>query len=127
MIRKTLYTFAALVALLSLAALISAQDKKVTLTGYVVDKMCSAGTAKKDDVMAAAANHPKGCALKEKCLSSGLGVFADGKYYEFDSKGTEMAKGLLEKSSKETGIKVNVEGTTDGTKLMVSKITEAGG
>jgi hypothetical protein len=125
MIRKTVYSFGALVAILSLAALISAQDKKSMLSGYIVDKMCAAGTAKKDDVMAAAANHPKSCALKEKCLASGLGVFADGKFYEFDAKGTEMAKTLLEKSDKENGIKVNVEGAVSGSQVAVSKITAA--
>jgi hypothetical protein len=74
--------------------------------------------------MVAAAGHSKGCALMEKCLSSGLGVFADGKYYEFDAKGNEMAKGLLEKTSKSKEIKVSVEGKLSGSQLMVESIKE---
>jgi hypothetical protein len=124
MIRKSMYSFAALIALLSLAALISAQDK-ATLTGYVIDKACEGNAAKKPDVMAAVAGHSKKCALMDNCVASGYGVYSDGKYYEFDAKGNELAKALIEKSSKEKGIKVSVEGTVDGSKVMVSKISEA--
>jgi hypothetical protein len=124
MIRKTLYSLTALIVLLGLAALISAQDQKTTWTGYLVDKACSAGMAKKDDPMAAAANHSRGCALMERCAASGYGVFADGKYYEFDQKGSELAKGVLQKSQKQKAVKVSVEGKLHDAMLMVEKISE---
>jgi len=122
MFRKTLYPLAALIVIFGLAALISAQEKKATLTGYLVDKMCAAGQAKKADPMAAASNHSRSCA--EKCADSGYGVFADGKYYEFDEKGNDLAKDLLKNSKKEKGIKVSVEGNVHESHLMVDKISE---
>ena len=124
MIRKTIYSFAALIVALSFAAIITAQDKSVSLTGYVVDKACSAGAAKKADPMAAAAGHSKKCALMEPCIKSGYGVFSDGKFYEFDAKGNELAKGLLDNTSKDKGIKVKVEGKVSGSQIAVASISE---
>ena len=43
MMRKTLFPLTALIVLLGLVALGVAQEKKTTLTGYLVDKACSAG------------------------------------------------------------------------------------
>jgi hypothetical protein len=124
MIKKTYYPLTALIVLLSLAALISGQDKKTTLTGYIVDKACSAGRAKAADPMASAANHTRDCALMENCAASGYGIFADGKYYEFDQKGTELAKTMLEASKKQKGLKATVTGTLKDSKLAVEKISE---
>jgi hypothetical protein len=123
MIRKTLYPVVALIALLGLVTLISAQEK-TTLTGYVVDKACSAGRAKAADPMAAAAGHTRGCALMERCVASGYGIFADGKYYEFDQKGNELAKAMFEKSTKDKGIKATVTGTLKDSHLTVEKLAE---
>jgi hypothetical protein len=106
MIRKTIYSFASLIVALSFAAIITAQDKDVSLTGYVVDKACAAGAAKKADPMAAAAGHSKKCALMEPCVKSGYGVFADGKYYEFDAKAMNCQEPV--DSTAEKGIKVKV-------------------
>jgi hypothetical protein len=122
--RKTFYPLAALVVLLGLAALISAQEKSTTLTGYIVDKACSAGRAKAADPMAAASEHTRGCALMERCVASGFGVFADGKYYEFDQKGNELAKAMIEASKKSKGLKASVTGTLKDAKLSVQKIAE---
>lgn len=124
MTRKTIYPLAALIVLLGLAVLISAQEKQTTLTGYIVDKQCSVGRAKAADPMASAAGHTRDCALMPNCAASGYGVFADGKYYEFDAKGTELTKALLEASKKTKGIKATVTGTLDGSKLAVAKISE---
>lgn len=117
--------FAALVVVLSLAVTALADDKKpVTLTGNLVDKACSAGVAKKDDPQAAAAGHTKGCSLSERCANSGFGVYADGKYTEFDEKGSAMAKAALEKSAKDKGAKFKVTGTVQDGKMMVTSISE---
>ncbi len=99
-------------------------QKKSTMTGYIVDKACSARVSKKDDPQAAAAGHTKNCALMEGCAKSGYGVFVDGKYYEFDEKGTTMAKAALEKSSKEKGAMFKVVGTVSDSKMTVESITE---
>jgi hypothetical protein len=109
-----------------LVGLASAQgDKATTLTGYIVDKACSGGL-KKDTAEAHAKSHSgsKGCALKEPCAKSGLGVFADGKYYEFDENGTALAKSALEKSPKEKGARFSVVGKVSEGKMTVESIKE---
>jgi hypothetical protein len=123
MTKKLFSFFAALAVVLSLAALGLADDK-VTLTGNIVDKACSAGVAKKDDPQAAAGAHSKGCALSERCAKSGYGVYADGKYTEFDEKGAALAKAALEKSNKDKGAKFKVTGMVHDGKMMVESISE---
>ena len=117
-----------LVALLCLSVFALAKPKKAKVTGFLIDKACSGNVAKKDNPMEVANNHTKKCALMEKCVASGLGVFADGKFYELDEKGKTMAKAFLEKSTLDKGVKVSVEGTADEatpTMLMVKKLVAA--
>jgi hypothetical protein len=101
-----------------------AQGDKTTLTGYIIDKACSARLAKKSDPQAAAAEEPTSCALMEGCVKSGFGIFADGKYIEFDEKGGALAKAALEKSKKDKGAKFKVTGKLTGDKVAVEKIEE---
>jgi hypothetical protein len=121
MLKKFIFSLTAAMAL-SLAAF--AQDGKATLTGYIVDKTCSAKDAKAADPQAEAANESKGCILMESCLKSGLGIYVDGKYHEFDAKGTQLAKAALEKSKKAKGAKFKVTGTESGGRLAVESIEE---
>lgn len=121
MSKKLFSAFAALVIVLSLSVLAAAQGaKSVTLTGNILDKACSA----KNNTAETAGNHKKNCALSPNCLKSGLGVFADGKYVEFDEKGTELGKAALEKTSKANGAKFKVVGKVANGKMMVESITE---
>lgn len=117
--------------LLSLAFVASAQEKmgakkaaakpkKMTLTGNLIDKMCSA----KATTAEAAADHKKGCSLSDGCAKSGFGVFADGKYYEFDEAGNGLAKSSLEKSAAEKGAMFKVTGMVAENKMTVTKIAE---
>jgi hypothetical protein len=122
MSKRIFYPAAAIIVLLSLVAAVAAQDK--SMTGYIVDKACSARVATKDDVTAAAAAHTKKCALMPNCAGSGFGLYSDGKYYEFDAKGNELAKASLEASTKEKGAQFKVDGSVKDGKLMVTKITE---
>ncbi len=117
-----------LVVLLCLGATTIAKPKKTKVTGFLIDKACSGGVAKKENPTEAAGNHTKKCALMEKCVASGLGVFADGKFYELDEKGKTMAKAFLEKSTLDKGVKVTVEGSADEatpTVVMVKKLVAA--
>lgn len=122
--KKLFLTAAVSALLLSLVAIGVAQDKSVSLTGVIVDKMCSAKVGKAQDVMAAAMGHKKGCALSDGCQASGFGVFSDGKFYEFDAKGNELAKAKLGDSKKDMGSKFKVDGKLSENKLAVSSITE---
>lgn len=122
MLKKLVYILSALIGL-SVAGL--ADGQKVTLTGNLVDKACSARVAKKENPQEAAGAHTKNCSLTEGCAKSGFGVFADGKYTEFDEKGNALAKAALEKSSKDKGASFKVTGKMMDGKLVVESITEA--
>ncbi len=92
--------------------------------GYVVDAMCAKGMMKKDNAMEKAAKHTKECALEEGCAASGFGLFSNGKYYKFDESGDKKAKDVIEKSSTEKGLMVDVTGKMEGDKIMVASIAE---
>lgn len=125
MSRKLVSLIAASLLLAGLVVLGTAQTgSSVSLTGPIVDKACSARFAKASDPQTASAAHTRKCALMENCAKSGYGVFADGKYYEFDEKGNELAKTKVEASKKDSGAKYKVEGSVDGSKLMVKSISE---
>jgi hypothetical protein len=111
----------ALTVVLGLATLVLADDK-VSLTGHIVDKACSAKVAKKDNPQTASAEESKDCVVR--CSKGGLGIFADGKYTEFDEAGTAKAKALLEKSTKDKGAKFKVTGMVHDGKLMIDSIAE---
>ncbi len=120
MLKKLCFSLLALVAL-SLVAM--ADDKAVTLTGHIVDKACSTNkVAKKENPQTAAADETKACILR--CAKSGLGVYADGKYVEFDEKGVTLAQAALEKSTKEKGAKFKVTGKVADGKMSVESISE---
>ena len=123
--KKLLSLVIVLSALLSFALLATAQSaKEVTLTGNIVDKSCATGRMKQDDPQAAIDKHTKKCSLMENCLKSGLGVYADGKYTEFDEHGTHLAKEALEASEKANGAKFKVTGKMADGKFAVTKIEE---
>jgi hypothetical protein len=100
-------------------------SKEVKLTGYLTDNACSARFAKADDPSEAIKNHTKKCALMPGCAKSGYSLLADGKWYKFDDDGNAKVAELLQNSKRDKGISVNVEGTVEGDKLSVKKITEA--
>jgi len=124
MTRKLITLSCIFAVALGLASLALAQDKNVTLTGHLVDKACSGRFAKKDNPQEAAGTHTKNCSLMENCAKSGFGVYADGKYTEFDEKGAALAKAALEKSSKDKGATFKVSGKMMDGKLAVSSIDE---
>lgn len=122
MLKKFVFSLTAIMAL-GLVAI--AQGGKTTLEGYIVDKNCAVSKdAKASNPQAAAAEEPKGCVLMESCFKSGLGIYADGKYTEFDEKGKTLAKAALEKSKKDKGAKFKVTGQVTGDKMAVEKVEE---
>ncbi|HMV48649.1 MAG TPA: hypothetical protein PLD20_27255 [Blastocatellia bacterium] len=121
MIKKFSLFLVALSVALSLTVLGSASED-VTLTGHIVDKACSAKVAKKENPQAASADEAKDCIVR--CSKSGLGIFADGKYTEFDEDGVAKAKAALEKSTKDKGAKFKVTGMIHDGKMMVHSISE---
>ncbi len=96
-----------------------------TMNGYLVDAMCGKKMASKDKPMEKAAAHTKDCAMNDACAASGFGVLSDGKYYKFDADGSQKAKQLLEQSSREDNLYVQVSGTVQDSTMSVSSISEA--
>jgi len=100
----------------------SAQDAKPkTLKGYVVDQMCAAKMAMKDNAMEKAEGHSKDCALDDHCSASGYGIFSGGKYYKFDENGSKTAKALIEKTKRDTGLYFAATGTVGDDGMMTVK------
>lgn len=98
--------------------------KAMTYRGYVVDEMCASGMEKSADAMSKAAAHTRDCALSEHCAASGYGLFINGKYHPFDSKGSVLAKSMLEKSKASDHIYAMVTGSLKGNTLDVKAIKE---
>ncbi|HEU4388927.1 MAG TPA: hypothetical protein VFV34_14095 [Blastocatellia bacterium] len=101
--------------------------EKVKLTGFLVDVVCATEHVKDkaEDATKFAGEHTKECALMEACVKSGYGMFVDGKWYPFDSKGNDLAKILVQKTSRDDHLKVAVEGMLHEGKIMVEKLREA--
>jgi hypothetical protein len=121
MLKKFIFS---LTAVMALSLVVMAQEGKQELTGYIVDKTCATKDAKQADPQAAAASETKFCVLMESCINSGLGVYADGKYIQFDKSGVALAKAAIEKSKKDKGAKFKVIGKVTGDRIAVESITE---
>ena len=115
----------ATLALAALASIALAQTQKVTLRGYLIDKMCSTRAMKSESPTGAAKKHTKACASMPKCAGSGYGVVSGDKFYTFDDKGNEMAKVLLDSTKKDDSLSIEVVGTLDGNKITVESLKEA--
>jgi hypothetical protein len=121
MLRKSF--FAALVIAFAVAAIATAQDKEVKLTGYIIDNMCAA--AHPNDLGETAKGHPTACSTMPNCMKSGYSLVVDGKQYKFDDDGNKKVMSLLKGSKTKKGLTVAVEGTVEGEKLHIKKIAEA--
>ena len=95
-------------------------EPSITVKGYLIDKTCAAAHA--DGLADAAMGHPRACALKS--LAAGLGVVSKGQWFPLDEKGSKKAAELLEKSTVENGVMVQVTGRMHGNTFIVSHIKE---
>ena len=103
-----------------LAAGLCAAEKK-TISGYLMDKACSADAIKKGEKVAK--EHGVDCALMDDCLKSGFGVYtADGKYIAFDAAGNKKAEAALRASKKKTDLQVAVTGDVSGDNMKVATL-----
>jgi predicted amidohydrolase YtcJ len=107
-----------------MAGALIAQDKSVTLTGYLVDNACAASHATDKTFGTWVKTHPASCATMEACEKSGYAVFADDKLYKLDENGNTSAEELLKNTKSKKGLHVKVEGTVDGDTVKVTKLTE---
>lgn len=107
-----------------MAGALIAQDKSVTLTGYLIDNACAASHATDKTFGTWVKTHGTSCATMEACEKSGYAVFADDKLYKFDDNGNTSAEELLKNTKSKKGLHVKVEGTVDGDTVKVTKLTE---
>ncbi|MGA7160139.1 MAG: hypothetical protein WBZ48_04000 [Bacteroidota bacterium] len=127
--KRSISIFLSLFLLASISLFAQEKMEKATshtMKGYLVDRMCATGMAKKapDEAMAKAAKHTKSCALEESCQESGFGLMSDGMWYKFDDNGDKQALALLQKTEKKNEIMVAVTGTHDGDVFKVTSIKE---
>ena len=121
MIRK-IFSLVAILALM--AGALIAQDKTVTLDGYLIDNACAATATAEKPLGTWVKDHPPSCATMEDCEKSGYAVYADSKLYKFDAAGNTSAKELLKATKSKKGLRIKVEGTIDGDTIKVTKLTE---
>ena len=121
MIRKV---FPLVVVLALMAGALIAQDKSVTLTGYLIDNSCAASHATDKTFATWVKTHGTSCAMMDACEKSGYAVFAADKLYKFDDSGNTSALDLLKSTKSKKGLHVKVEGTLDGDTVKVTKLTE---
>jgi hypothetical protein len=121
MMRKV---FPLIVVLAVMAGALMAQDKTVTLTGYMIDNSCAANHANDKTFATWVKTHGTSCAMMDACEKSGYAVFADDKLYKFDDAGNTSAEALLKATKSKKGLHVKAEGTLDGDTLKVTKLTE---
>jgi len=121
MMRKV---FPLIVVLAVMAGALMAQDKTVTLTGYMIDNSCAANHANDKTFATWVKTHGTSCAMMDSCEKSGYAVFADDKLYKFDDAGNTSAEALLKATKSKKGLHVKAEGTLDGDTLKVTKLTE---
>ena len=126
MTRKLLPLLAA-VALLVMTAALVAQDKAVTLDGYMIDNACASSHATDKTFGTWVKTHGTSCATMDACEKSGYAVFAKNKVYKFDDAGNASAEEIIKNTKSTKGLHIKVEGTVDGDTIKVTKITEVTG
>ena len=106
----------------ALAATVTvAGGKKQTLSGHLVDILCSSEHASEGEAFGA--KHSKECLLMPDCETSGYGVLtADKQVIKFDAKGNEEAKRQLVSLAKQKDIRVTVTGAVDGDSMQVATL-----
>jgi hypothetical protein len=115
-----------LVVILSLAfaAMLYAQDSKaIKVTGFLIDNSCA--DSAKGELGTRAKGHSVSCALMDSCEKSGYSVVTDdNKRYRLNEKGEGMAAELLKNTKSTKGVKVALEGNSNGDVVDVTKLTE---
>lgn len=93
--------------------------------GYLIDRQCAESIREDSNAKAFVLLHTKDCALMPNCKAKGYALFMDGKWYELDKRGTELAVKILTASKKERGFYVRITGAVQGKLLQVESIKES--
>ncbi len=102
-----------------LAGLCAAEQK--TVSGILMDKVCSADAIKKGEKVAK--EHGVSCALMDVCAKTGFGIFtSDGRFVSFDAAGNKKAMAALKTSKKQTDIQATATGDVTGDAMKVATL-----
>lgn len=113
--RKSMIAGVALLSLFAGVGISRAESKEIK--GVLIDTSCCAKQMTKADPEAAAADHPKACAMK--CADKGFSVISGKKALKLDEASNKMAKEYLEKND---STKVVVKGEEKDGALAISSI-----
>jgi len=92
-----------------------------TISGYLVDKACSAELSAKGQK--ALAGHGRSCASMPVCRRTGFGVVtADGGFVAFDAAGSQKAFAAMKASAKDDDYRVTVTGDRQGSTIKVASL-----
>lgn len=97
-------------------------------TGYLVDRSCAAQIKvdnKGSDPSPSLKKHTRHCSLEPSCCEAGYSLYSQGKWFDLDAKGNELAKKIFEQSKKESGHMFNISGIFKRNELRVASIAEA--
>ncbi len=97
-------------------------------TGYLVDRSCAAQIKvdnKGSDPSPSLKKHTRHCSLEPSCCEAGYSLYSQGKWFDLDAKGNELAKKIFEQSKKESGHIFNISGIFKRNELRVASIAEA--
>ncbi|MDQ1589982.1 MAG: hypothetical protein QOG71_609 [Pyrinomonadaceae bacterium] len=118
--------FALSLLVLMAGVLAFAQEAKqpLKLTGYLIDNMCAGAEGEGDGVEETAKGHPTACALMPSCSAIGYSLVVEKKIYKLDEAGNKAALAVLKATKAKKGLRVEVEGTLDGSNLRATKVSE---
>ena len=103
------------------AAMAAAGGKKQTLSGHLVDILCSSEHASEGEAFGA--KHSKECLQMPDCVQSGYAVLtADKQVIKFDAKGNEETRKQLASLAKQKDIRVSVTGRVEGDTIQVASL-----
>lgn len=97
-------------------------------TGFLVDRSCAAQIkvdSKGSDPSPSLKKHTRHCSLEPSCCEAGYSLYSQGKWFDLDAKGNELAKKIFEQSKKESGHMFNISGVFKRNELRVASIVEA--
>jgi hypothetical protein len=108
--KKSLFLLIAFAVAMNFSSLSAAQGGETTLIGHLIDKDCAKRYAKKDHSREEVEKLVRICSLTEDGTQRSVGVLANGRFYEFDKRGNELAKLALEKAGNDKGATFKVVG-----------------
>jgi len=109
--------FVGMISTAGVASAMFAPEDKVTITGILMDKSCSA------EMKMDAKTHDKDCMQMADCAKSGYGIVTDdGKFIAFDAKGNKEVTAWLKTTKLKANLKATVTGTMEKNVLKVDTL-----